>query len=93
MEELKWEKEFDLIGEIRGLGAMLGFTLVKGPKSEPAADEAGKMVSYCHENGLILISCGTFGNVVRVLAPFVVTDDQLETGLGIMEDGLRSISK
>lgn len=89
----RWEKEFDLIGEIRGLGAMLGVALVKGPKSEPAADEAGQMVSYCHENGLIIISCGTYGNVVRTLIPFVVTDDQLEKGLAIMEDGLRNISK
>jgi len=88
-----WEKEFDLIGEIRGLGVMLGLALVKGPKSEPAADEAGQMVSYCHENGLIIISCGTYGNVVRTLVPFVVTDDQLEKGLAIMEDGLRNISK
>ena len=89
----RWQKEFDLIGEIRGMGAMLGVALVKGPKSEPAADEAGQMVSYCHENGLIIISCGTYGNVVRTLIPFVVTDDQLEKGLAIMEDGLRHISK
>ena len=89
----KWQKKFDLIGEIRGLGAMLGFALVKGPKGEPAAEETGQLVNYCHENGLIILSCGTFGNVIRTLIPFVITDDQLEKGLTIMEDGLTSICK
>jgi 4-aminobutyrate aminotransferase/(S)-3-amino-2-methylpropionate transaminase len=89
----KWQKKFDLIGEIRGLGAMLGLALVKGPKGEPAAEEAGQFVNYCHENGLIILSCGTSGNVIRTLIPFVITDDQLEKGLTIMEDGLASICK
>ncbi len=89
----KWQKKFDLIGEIRGLGAMLGFALVKGPKGEPAAEETGQLVNYCHENGLIILSCGTFANVIRTLIPFVITDDQLEKGLTIMEDGLTSICK
>jgi 4-aminobutyrate aminotransferase/(S)-3-amino-2-methylpropionate transaminase len=89
----KWQKKFDLIGEIRGLGAMLGLALVKGPKGEPAADETGQLVNYCHENGLIILSCGTYGNVIRTLIPFVITDDQLENGLTIMEDGLASICK
>lgn len=89
----KWQKKFDLIGEIRGLGAMLGLALVKGPKGEPAAEEARQLVNYCHENGLIILSCGTSGNVIRTLIPFVITDDQLEKGLTIMEDGLWSICK
>ncbi|MBT3257669.1 MAG: 4-aminobutyrate--2-oxoglutarate transaminase [Deltaproteobacteria bacterium] len=89
----KWQKKFDLAGEIRGLGAMLGLALVKGPKGEPAAEEAGQLVNYCHENGLIILSCGTFGNIIRTLIPFVITDDQLEKGLAIMEDGLTSICK
>lgn len=89
----KWQNKFDLIGEIRGLGAMLGLALVKGPKGEPAADETGQLVNYCHENGLIILSCGTYGNVIRTLIPFVITDDQLEKGLAIMENGLASICK
>ena len=81
-----------MIGEIRGLGAMLGFTLER-PDGEPAADETKEMVGYSHENGLILLSCGTYGNVIRTLIPFVITEDQLEKGLNIMEKGLESLHK
>jgi len=88
----KWQQQFDIIGEIRGLGAMLGLELVKGENKEPAADEAKQLTSYCLEKGLILLSCGSYGNVIRVLAPFVITDGQLEKGLGIMEAGLAKIS-
>ena len=88
----KWQQQFDIIGEIRGLGAMLGLELVKGENREPAADEAKQLTSYCLEKGLILLSCGSYGNIIRVLAPFVITDEQLEKGLGIVEEGLAQIS-
>ena len=88
----KWQKDFSIIGEIRGLGAMLGLALVKGEKKGPAADEAKKLAAYCLGKGLLVLVCGSYGNVVRVLAPFVITDEQLEKGLSIMEEGLREIS-
>ncbi len=87
-----WQKQFDIIGEIRGLGAMLGLELVKGEKREPAADEAKQLTGFCLEKGLMVLACGTYGNVIRVLAPFVITDEQLEKGLGIMEEGLAALS-
>ena len=87
-----WQQQFDIAGEIRGLGAMLGLELVKGENREPAADEAKQLTSYCLEKGLILLSCGCYGNIIRVLAPFVITDEQLEKGLGIMEEGLAALS-
>jgi len=89
----KWQQQFDLIGEIRGLGAMLGLELVKGENREPAADEAKQLTSFCLEKGLVLLSCGSYGNIIRVLAPFVITDDQLEKGLGIIEEGLSSLAR
>ncbi|MGD9373372.1 MAG: 4-aminobutyrate--2-oxoglutarate transaminase [Desulfobacterales bacterium] len=88
----KWQKQFDIIGEIRGLGAMLGLELVKGDNRAPAADEAKQLVNFCIENGLVILACGSYGNVIRVLAPFVITDDQLEKGFAIMEEGLAAIS-
>ena len=88
----KWQQQFDIIGEIRGLGAMLGLELVKGENREPAADEAKQLTSFCLEKGLLVLSCGSYGNVIRVLAPFVITDEQLENGLGILEDGLKDLS-
>jgi 4-aminobutyrate aminotransferase/(S)-3-amino-2-methylpropionate transaminase len=65
---------------------------VKGENKEPAADEAKQLTSYCLEKGLILLSCGSYGNIIRVLAPFVITAGQLEKGLGIMEEGLAALS-
>ncbi|UCD78190.1 MAG: 4-aminobutyrate--2-oxoglutarate transaminase [Desulfobacterales bacterium] len=88
----KWQKDFSIIGEIRGLGAMLGLALVKGEKKEPAADEAKQLAAFCLSKGLLVLVCGSYGNVVRVLAPFVITDEQLEKGLAIMEEGLKEIS-
>jgi len=88
----KWQKQFKIIGEIRGLGAMLGLAIVKGDDREPAADEAKKLAAFCLERGLIILICGSYGNVVRVLVPFVITDEQLERGLRILESGLSEIS-
>jgi 4-aminobutyrate aminotransferase/(S)-3-amino-2-methylpropionate transaminase len=86
----KWQQQFDLIGEIRGLGAMLGLELVRD--SEPVADGAKQLAAYCLEKGLLILVCGSYGNVIRILAPFVITDEQLEKGLSIMEEGLKKIN-
>jgi 4-aminobutyrate aminotransferase / (S)-3-amino-2-methylpropionate transaminase / 5-aminovalerate transaminase len=88
-----FRKKYKIVGEIRGLGAMLGLTLVKGDQRKPAADEAKKLAAFCLERGLIILVCGTYSNVVRVLVPFVITDAQLEKGLSILEQGLAEISK
>jgi 4-aminobutyrate aminotransferase/(S)-3-amino-2-methylpropionate transaminase len=87
-----WQKRFKIVGEIRGLGAMLGLALVKGDKREPAADEAKKLAAFCLERGLIILVCGTYSNVVRVLVPFVITPEQLQKGLQILEEGLEVVS-
>ncbi len=88
-----WRRRFPIIGEVRGLGAMLGFTLVRGEGRTPAAEEAKQLAAFCLERGLILLVCGTYGNVIRVLAPFVITDAELERGLSILEAGLAEIGK
>lgn len=89
----QWQRKFPIIGEIRGLGAMLGLALVKGPGGTPAADETKRLAAYCFEHGLITLTCGIYGNVLRVLAPLVIADEQLERALGIIEDGLVEISR
>jgi len=89
-----WKSQYEIIGDVRGMGAMLALELVKDRETkEPAAEEAKALTGFCFERGLILLSCGTFGNVIRVLMPFVITDKQLEKGLAIMEEGLASLSK
>ena len=89
----KWQKEFNKVGEVRGIGAMSGFELVKGSDMQPDADAAQQLVNYCQDNGAIVLSCGIYGHVIRCLAPFVITDEQLEKGLSIIEKGLIEICK
>lgn len=89
-----FKDQYELIGDVRGLGAMLALELVKDRETkEPAPEEAKKLTQFCYERGLVLLSCGTFGNVIRVLMPFVIMDEELEKGLAIMEEGFASLSK
>ena len=89
-----FQKEYELIGEVRGIGPMLALELVKDRETkEPATDEAKALVKFCYDNGLIILSCGNYGNVIRTLMPLVITDDLLEKGLAILEEGLTSLSK
>ena len=84
-----WKERFELVGDVRGLGAMVAMELVNDRESkEPAAEKAKALVKFSHENGLILLSCGTYGNVIRTLVPLVASDEELERGLAIMEEGL-----
>jgi len=85
----KWEKQFQVVGEVRGLGGMRAIELVKNPATrEPAADETKKLAQYCYENGLITITAGTYSNVMRILVPLVVSDAQFSEGLDVLEAGL-----
>ncbi|MBW2604152.1 MAG: 4-aminobutyrate--2-oxoglutarate transaminase [Deltaproteobacteria bacterium] len=86
-------REYELVGDVRGLGPMLAMELVKDRQTkEPAANEAKSLVKFCHEKGLIILACGNFGNVIRTLMPLVITDEQLNRGLAILEEGLKSLS-
>lgn len=89
----KWQKEFKIVGDLMGIGAMSGFELVKGSDKQPDADAAQKLVGFCQENGAIVLTCGMYGHVIRCLSPFVITDEQLEKGLSIIEKGLVEIIK
>jgi 4-aminobutyrate aminotransferase/(S)-3-amino-2-methylpropionate transaminase len=89
---LALQKEFEIIGDVRGLGPMLGMELVKDrEKKTPAPDEAKAVVKYCYENGLIAISCGNFSNVIRTLMPLVITEEQMDRGFTILRKGLKSV--
>ena len=89
-----FHKEYEIIGEVRGMGPMLAMELVKDRETkEPATDEAKALVKFCYEKGLIILACGNFGNIIRTLMPLVITDEQLERGLAIMEEGFFSLSK
>ena len=79
------------IGEVRGLGPMLAFELVTGHETkEPAAEMTKRTTEAARERGLILLSCGLHGNVVRILVPLVIADEDLDRGLEILEESLVS---
>lgn len=85
----EFQQRFELIGDVRGKGPMLALELVRDRVTkEPAMEQAKALVKFCYERGLIILSCGEFGNVIRTLMPLVITDEQLERGLAIMEEGL-----
>ena len=79
-----------VIGDVRGLGAMIGIELVKDRKTkEPAKEMAASVIKLCLEDGLLVIGAGIYGNVIRLLIPLVVTDAQLDQGLGILERNIQ----
>jgi len=87
------QRRYEIIGDVRGLGPMIGMELVRDRQSkEPAGDEAGDLVKRCYGRGLIILRCGPYHNVMRILVPLVITDDQLERGFGILEDMLKEIA-
>jgi 4-aminobutyrate aminotransferase / (S)-3-amino-2-methylpropionate transaminase / 5-aminovalerate transaminase len=89
-----WRERFPLIGDIRGMGAMRAVELVRDRDSKiPAAEETKSVLAACHRRGLLILSAGTFGNVIRFLAPLVATDAQIEEGMSILEQSLGAVSQ
>jgi 4-aminobutyrate aminotransferase / (S)-3-amino-2-methylpropionate transaminase / 5-aminovalerate transaminase len=77
------------LGEVRGLGPMLALELVEDRATKaPAGELAAATVARARERGLVLLTCGLYGNVVRILVPLVIADDDLERGLEILEESL-----
>jgi 4-aminobutyrate aminotransferase len=83
-------KQLPCIGDVRGLGAMVAFELVKDAKTkEPDADLTTSILAHAEKRGLILLSCGTSANVVRLLAPLTIPDAVLEEGLTMLSAAVR----
>lgn len=84
-----WTEKFPRIGQHRGLGPMRAIEFVKDRKTkEPDKAAAAALVKHNYENGVITLSCGTYGNVLRFLIPLTATEDQLREGLDVVEEGL-----
>lgn len=86
------QQKYPLIGDIRGLGAMIAIELVKDRETkEPAKHETAQVITECLQQGLVMISAGVFGNVIRTLMPLVITDEQLDRGISILESALAKV--
>jgi 4-aminobutyrate aminotransferase/(S)-3-amino-2-methylpropionate transaminase len=83
-----WQKDFEIVGNIHGIGSMMAFELVDPKTSKPAKDKAAEMVKLCHKKGLVILTCGKYGNTIRFLMPLVINDEDLERGFSIIEENL-----
>ena len=83
-------KDVAIIGDVRGRGAMVAMEFIQPGTKEPNAAAVKAIVNYCNQHGVIAISCGTYGNVVRLLPPLVITDEQLADGLDVLGAAVRS---
>jgi 4-aminobutyrate aminotransferase/(S)-3-amino-2-methylpropionate transaminase len=89
---LAWQERWNEIGDVRGLGSMLAIELVADRATkEPAAAATDAVVDAALARGLLLITCGIYGNCIRVLAPLVITDAELDEALGVWEESLASV--
>jgi 4-aminobutyrate aminotransferase/(S)-3-amino-2-methylpropionate transaminase len=83
---------FPQIGDVRGLGAMIAVELIRDPGTrEPATDETKAVLKWCYEHGVITLSAGTHGNIIRTLMPLVMSDDQLAEGLAVYSGALEAV--
>ena len=83
------QKRYQVIGDVRGLGAMVAMELVRDRVSkEPATEAAATVVRRCYESGLLVLKSGADANVLRTLMPLVITDEQLDEGLQILDSAL-----
>lgn len=89
-----WKEQYECVGDVRGLGGMVGIEFVTDKAGKiPAPQLTASIIRECAKNGLLVEGAGTYGNVIRFLAPLVMTEEQLECGLDIFEDSIcRAIS-
>lgn len=90
----KLQGECNAIGDVRGLGAMVAFELVKDKDpNKPDAELCKALLTACAKKGLLIISAGISGNVIRVLSPLIISKQQLQKGLGILREELLRLTK
>lgn len=88
---LAWKREFPFVGDVRRLGAMVAVELVEDTASKkPDKVRTSAVVNYANEHGLLLLNAGLKGNCIRFLSPLTITDEQLQEGLDIIEEGLKA---
>lgn len=91
---LEMQKKYPVIGDVRGLGGMIGIEFVKDQETkEPDAAFTSDLIQTCAKKGLLVEGAGTYNNVIRFLAPLVMTDEQLAAGLDIFEASIKECLK
>ncbi|MFZ0687589.1 MAG: 4-aminobutyrate--2-oxoglutarate transaminase [Terriglobales bacterium] len=89
-----WQQRWELVGDVRGLGAMQALELVRSKVSrQPADDETKQLAQYCYEHGVVTISAGSYSNVIRLLMPLVITDAQMDEAMDVLEAALAHVAE
>ena len=89
---LAWQERWPAIGDVRGLGSMLAIEFVSDTlHTQPAKELATRVVDAALARGLLLLTCGVYGNCIRVLVPLVIADPELEEALAVWEEALESV--
>ena len=83
--------KYPIIGEVRGRGAMQAIELVEAGTKNPNTAAMNAVVKYCQSKGVLVLTAGTYSNVIRFLPPLVITDDLLQDALGVLEEGFASL--
>ena len=86
------QAECATVGDVRGRGAMLVVEFVEPGTKTPNATLTKAVIEYCTKRGVVVISCGTYGNCIRLLPSLTITDDQLRDGVGVLVEGIRKLS-
>jgi len=90
----RWQSKWPLVGDVRGLGGMCAIELVRSRETlEPADAETKEMAAYCWKHGLVTITAGTYNNVLRILVPLVIQDEQFDEGLDVIEAALAFVAE
>ena len=93
-ENKRMKEKYQVIGEVRGLGSMIGLEFVKDRETkEPAPEMVKEIINSCFEEGIILINAGLLGNVIRFLPPLVMTIEQAEYGMDVLDKEISKIAK
>lgn len=88
-----FKEKYKVVGDVRGLGVMQAIELVKDKNTkEPNKEAAVQLAQFCLEHGLVILTCGTYGNVIRLHMPLSTGVKDLEIGLSIIEEGLKRLS-
>jgi 4-aminobutyrate aminotransferase/(S)-3-amino-2-methylpropionate transaminase len=91
---VRMKNNCNLVGDVRGLGAMQAMEFVKeGNPDRPDAETVSKLMNACLERGLLILNAGIYKNVIRILSPLTMPEDQLMKGLAIMEEELEKLCK
>lgn len=86
------QDKFKIIGDVRGLGAMMAIEMVKDRQTkEPAKEETGQIIAKCYERGLAVLKAGIYDNVIRLLIPLVISEENLNQGLDILEKAIADV--